>query len=137
MKQFEINATIEGFSRIDFDKRKIRKALSLEGRAVQKLARRAVSRKAISMPGQDPGKLTGALSRSIKVKVSKPGFLVRIAPYKTDDMRMFYPAILFHGSKKNNIAPRNNYMTEALDARKNTARAAIRHALENALIPRK
>lgn len=135
---FEVNATITGFSRVDFDKKKIRKALRAEGGIIRKAARGMVSRKIMaSAPGEYPARQTGTLMRSIKVKVSRPGFLVKIAPYKTAAMPMFYPAVLHAGSKKMNIAPRKNFMTDALDARREQSRAAILNALEDALIPRK
>lgn len=135
---FEVNATLEGFSRIDFDKKKIRKALRIEGRAVQKLARKLVSKRILNSAGDYPAKRTGALMRSIKVKVSRPGFLVKIAPQKTAEMgKDFYPAFLHYGSAKNNLAPRKNFMTDALDARREVSRVAIIKALEGALIPRK
>ena len=135
---FEVNATLEGFSRIDFDKKKIRKALRIEGRAVQKLARKLVSKRILNSAGDYPAKRTGALMRSIKVKVSRPGFLVKIAPQKTAEMgKDFYPAFLHYGSTKNNLAPRKNFMTDALDARREVSRVAIIKALEGALIPRK
>lgn len=133
---FDVHAEISGFSRIDFDKKKIRKALRIEGRAVQKIARKLASKKLLDSNGSYPAKQTGRLVRSIKVKVSRPGFLVKIAPQKTADMKDFYPAFLFYGSKKINLAPRQNYMTDALDARRESARSAILNALQGALIPR-
>lgn len=133
---FDVHAEISGFSRIDFDKKKIRKALRIEGRAVQKIARKLASKKLLDSKDSYPGKQTGRLVRSIKVKVSRPGFLVKIAPQKTADMKDFYPAFLFYGSRKNNLAPRKNYMTDALDARRESARSAILNALQGALIPR-
>lgn len=133
---FEVNATISGFSRIDFDKKKIRKVLLIEGRAVQKAARKMVSKRMLDSTGDYPAKKTGRLVRSIKSKVSKSGFLVRIAPQKTAEMKDFYPAFLHYGSRKNNLAPRKNFMTDALDSRREVSRAAILNALEGALIPR-
>jgi len=133
---FEVNATIEGFSRIDFDKKKIRSALRIEGRAVQKLARKLVSKRILNSVGDYPARRTGSLMRSIKVKVAKSGFLVRIAPQKTAEMKDFYPAFLHYGSTKNNLAPRKNFMTDSLDARREVSRVAILNALEGALKPR-
>jgi hypothetical protein len=134
---FEVNATIEGFSRVDFDKKKIRSALRIEGRAVQKLARKLVSKRILNSVGDYPARRTGRLMRSIKVKVAKSGFLVRIAPQKTAEMKDFYPAFLHYGSTKNNLEPRKNFMTDSLDARREVSRVAILNALEGALIPRK
>lgn len=134
---FEVNAKIEGFSRVDFDKKKIRSALRIEGRAVQKLARKLVSKRILNSVGDYPARRTGRLMRSIKVKVAKSGFLVRIAPQKTAEMKDFYPAFLHYGSTKNNLEPRKNFMTDSLDARREVSRVAILNALEGALIPRK
>jgi hypothetical protein len=134
----ETNVTIDGFSRIDFDRKKVRKSMQLLGRDVQKEARRLIARRSISLPGQNPGRMTGAMYRSIKYKVSRPGFLVRIAPQKTAEMgRDFYPAYLHYGSEKINLKSRNNFMTEALDRRSDNARSVLRNTLESALIPRK
>lgn len=135
----EVNVGWEGYSRIDFDKVKIRKAMRTVGRDVQKQARKIVARRGgVSKPGQAPSRSTGVLMRSIRAKVSKPGFLVRIAPYKTDAMgEDFYPAYLHYGSKKNNLKPRSNYMVDALETRRNQTRAILASALQNALAPRK
>lgn len=129
---FEVNATITGFSRIDFDKKKIRKVLRKEGALVRKIARGLIMRRAISKPDDYPGRKSGATLRSIKARVSKSGFLVKIAPVKTAEMgKDFYPAYLFYGSKPNNLAPRKNYMTEALERRREGARAAILNGLKD------
>lgn len=136
--KFEVNAKLEGFGRIDFDRSKIRKALRKEGREVRKIARRLVARRAISGAGQYPGRQSGALMRSIKEHVSRPGFMVVIRPTKTAEMgKDFYPAFLQYGIRRHRIAPRGNYMTDALEARKNNARAALKAALQDALIPRR
>lgn len=134
----EVNVKLDGFSRIDFDKRKIRKTMQVLGRDVQKEARWLVSRRLISGAGEFPGRDTGALWRAIKYKVSKPGFLVRIQPDKTAEMGPdFYPAFLLYGSKKRDLAARKNYMTTALENRRDVARVALRNALQDSLIPRK
>lgn len=135
----EINVGWEGYSRIDFDKKRVRKAMRIIGRGIQRQARKLVSRRGgKSSPGQAPSRSTGALMRSIKAKVSKPGFLVRIAPEKTKDMgKDFYPAFLHYGSEKNNLKPRSNYMEDALRIRRFHTRSVLSSALQNALIPRK
>lgn len=148
----EVNQTITGHSRIDFDKVKIRRAMRKIGAEVRKEARRLVARRAISVPGQYPGRGTGALMRSIKARVSKPGFLVRIAPDKTSDMgKDFYPAFLWFGVTGNarrkdhraqpkngawRIAPRENYMIDALESRRESVRSTLRDALMDSLKPR-
>lgn len=132
----ETNVKIDGFTRLDFDKKKVRKTMGVLGRDIQKAARRLVSRRAVSAAGNYPGAQTGKLKRSIQYRVSKPGFLVRIMPFKTKDMVDFYPAYLYYGSKKNNLAPRKNFMTDALEARSPHARQVLLKTLEDALIPR-
>ncbi|MGY1490724.1 hypothetical protein ACW4YW_15060 [Methylobacillus pratensis] len=135
----EVNVKWEGYARIDFDKVKIRKAMRLVGRNVQRQSRKLVSRRGgVSRPGQAPSRSTGALMRSIKVKVSRPGFLVRIAPEKITAMgKDFYPAFLHYGSEKNNLKPRSNYMVEALRIERFRTQSTISSALQDALIPRK
>lgn len=52
--------------------------------------------------GQDgyPSKRTGALIESIRFRVSKSGFMVKIMPEKTSGMAAYYPAYLHYGVKK-------------------------------------
>ncbi|CAG0966855.1 hypothetical protein MTYP_01040 [Methylophilaceae bacterium] len=134
----EVNVKLDGFSRIDFDKKKIRAAMVVIGRSVTQEAKSLVSPRGRSRPGEMPGRQTGALRRSIKYVISRPGFLVRVAPYKTDKMgKDFYPAFLHYGSTKNNLQPRENYMTDALEKRAEATRNVLRRALEDALVPRK
>jgi hypothetical protein len=85
---------LEGFDgfdkKIDFDKKQIRRAMRRSGRAVQQAARKLVGKSMRSQPGAYPGRRTGRLQRSIKLKVSRSGFLVRVAPQLTSDMKQFY-----------------------------------------------
>lgn len=136
----EVNVSILGHSKIDFDRRKVRRTLMREGRQIQRLARRKVARRAVSQAGQYPGRVTGALQRAIDMVVARNGFWVRVEP-TTRRIKLasdvYYPAILNYGSRKRGIQPRGNYMTDALDERRNQARAALAEALQDALIPRK
>lgn len=96
----ELYVTIDGFSRIDFDRKKIRKAMRSAGRFIQQDARRMVSRRAISHAMEYPGLSSGMLRRSIQVRLSRPGFLVKVGPYnKFGAMKDFYPAFLHYGTK--------------------------------------
>lgn len=146
-----VHETITGHSRIDFDKKLVRKAMRKFGADIRKDARRRVARRAVSGSGDYPGRATGELWRSIKVRVSKPGFLVRISPEKTAAMKEFYPAFLHYGvtgrprrkdhkeqpkDGKWRVAPRGNYMTDSLQARSDTIRAGLRSMLMDALKPR-
>lgn len=154
MSGVELNVRMTGHERIDFDRKKIRKALRANGRMIQKEARRLVSRRAVSSAGEAPGRDTGALFRSIKTKVSRSGFLAKIAPQKTAEMGdHFYPAYLYYGvragstrtrdhSKKSDggngwrIDQRMNFMVEALNNKRNGARVALAESLRDSLVPR-
>lgn len=135
--QLETNVTIDGFSRIDFDGRQVRKGMRKIGRDHQKEARRLVARRAISGAGEYPGRMTGRLWRAIKYKVSRSGFMTVVRPEKTAEMEFFYPAVLHYGSRKRNLEARKNFMTAALDNRRNATRSTLRGVLQDALIPRK
>jgi hypothetical protein len=79
--------------------------------------------------------VTGALLRSIKLKVSSGGFWAKVEPQKTPEMKSFYPAFLFYGTKRG-VAKRSNYMIAALDAQRENVRSQIRDALKHSLVPR-
>lgn len=123
-----------GFKVVKLEKREVRRALVKSGQLVRKSARRLVSRRAVSGAGQFPGKRTGTLARSIRYKVSKPGLLVRVLPFKIAGMKEFYPAFLHYGVR-GRIAPRKNYMTEALEDQRGRIESIIADALEGALTP--
>lgn len=133
-------ASIIGHSMIDFDKKKVRKALRKAGADVRKEARRLVSRRAVSAPGEMPGWDSGDLRKSIRIaKVGRRGGYVKVEPVRTPHMKainMFYPAILYYGSEKNNIEPRKNYMIAALDTKRSEIQRDIKTALETSLVPR-
>lgn len=151
MSMLSESVTIAGHSRIDFDKVQVRRAMRKIGAKVRKDARRLVSRRAVSEADEYPGKRTGELARSIKSKVSRPGFLVAVRPDKTTRMDAFYPAFLGYGvtgaarrkdhraQVKNGrwrIAPRKNYMIDALDDNRAWIQTVLKEALQGALKPR-
>lgn len=151
----------QGHSHLDFDRRQIRKAMRKIGTDVRKEGRRLVARQSIAISiknygafsalnyswvssgaGEMPNKRSGLLQKSINFRVSKPGLLVSIRPDKVEGMKDFYPAFLNYGVKRKRgsgwrIAPRANYMEEALNNRKTAARETLSDALQNALIARK
>lgn len=138
----------DGFDRfVDFDKPKVRRAFRASGRLIQRSAQKLVSRSQRSMPGEYPGKRTGRLGRSIRVKVSRSGFLVRVAPNKID-MKHFYPAYLGYGVRRKSgargkhasgtggglrVEPRANYMVDSKDARAAEIQALLGAAFGDAL----
>jgi len=121
---------------IDYDRKAMRRALSRGAADVRKEARRLLSRRAISAPGEMPGMVTGDLRRAIGIvsRGTKGGW-VKIAPRSIEGSK-FYPAFLFYGSRKRNIAPRGNYMAEALQRRRESVRSMIQSALRDSLVPR-
>ena len=164
---------VEGHTKIDFDRRMVRKALMKGGREIRKEARRLVARKAISKPGENPGKRRGYLQRSIDLVTpfSKTGFWVKVEPTTQGikkSGRIYYPAVLFYGVRGRRIGrladgkglgksnrrargarasaleersqsaftlePRDNYMVQALDRKREGVRAELRSALQAALI---
>lgn len=160
MELLEVNEKIEGFERIDFDKAGVKKAIRAIGMLVRRDSRKKVAISAVkrtrgkkvytgSKPGEYPRKLSGTLRRSITARVSRPGFMVKIQPdpkyYAKDN---FYPAFLWYGvtgkarrqdhkaqvkDGRWRIAPRANYMADALRENESTVRAILRDALQNSL----
>lgn len=133
----ELEVGLQFHKIIDYDRKALRKALLEGGALVRKEARRIVSRRAVSLPGDAPGSRTGALKRAIGVvgKGSKGGW-IKIGVRKSKEMKDFYPAFLFYGSAKRNLAKRANFMTDALQAKRDNVRSVIRTALKNSLVPR-
>lgn len=133
----EVRVGLEFHKTIDYDRKAMRKALREGAAQVRKEARRIVSRRAISLAGQFPGMQTGTLKRAIGIvsKGSKGGW-IKIGVRKSKEMTDFYPAFLFYGSTKTGLAKRGNFMTAALEAKRETVRGNIREALKHSLVPR-
>ena len=125
---------IEGYNNLPrdiFDKRKIRAGMRKAGRLVMQ---RAQMNLALARGEEGyPVNRTGATLESITFKVSRSGFLVRVAPRLTSAMPEFYPAYLHYGVKKGNrpgkLAPgkgkgRKNRRAAGARARLVAARAA-------------
>lgn len=161
---------VEGFdsyTRLDFNKRKIRAAMRKAGRVVAAAAQMNIA----LARGSDnyPVSRTGELVRSIDPKVSRSGFMVKIMPTKTGGMAEYYPAYLYYGVRqggrvkalakgegrgKSNrrasgqraealaarqsngwrIAPRANYMVDALQATEGRVREILTAAFASSLI---
>ncbi len=132
----ELQVGLEFHKTIDYDRKAMRKALVRGAAEVRKQARRLVSRRAISLAGEFPGSQTGALKRAIGIvsRGSRGGWVkvgIRSIPNS-----VFYPAFLFYGSKKTGLEKRGNFMTAALDEKREAVRSMIRDALKNSLVPR-
>lgn len=92
---------VEGFDnweRDAFDKKEIRKGMRKVGLLIVQRAQMNL----VLGKGQEgyPVNRTGATVASVKFRVSRAGFLVRISPTKTAAMEEFYPAYLHYGVKK-------------------------------------
>ena len=149
------------FEREVFNRRQVRAGFRAAGRLV---TGRAQMNLALAR-GRDgyPNKRTGALIESIRFRVSRSGFMVKIMPEKIPAMADYYPAYLHYGVKQGGrlkalaagaghgrsnrrgrgeradalairaaggwrIAPRDNYMVDALD----DSSARVRVILSNA-----
>lgn len=153
----------DSLSRDIFDKKKIRAGMRKAGRLVMQRAQMnlALARGAEGYPVNR----TGATLESVSFRVSKSGFLVRVAPKKTSAMKEYYPAYLYYGVKRgarlsrlkagekhtakrrregirlrearrNNdwlIAPRDNYMADALQDSNSEIQAILSAAFAAAL----
>lgn len=123
---------LEGFSRFDFDADALKKVLRVEGKQVAKIARRLISRNAISKAGEFSGRQTGLMKKSIRAKVSRSGQMVVITHIlKSTQAR--YPFMLAYGVKKNSLRPRADHIAEAMKQRRNTSIAALRSALHRTI----
>lgn len=160
MDLFSTHVQIDGFERLDFDKKKVKAAMRKIGALIRGDARKKVALSAIkrskgkerytgSQPGQYPRKKSGTLRKSISYKVSRPGFMVKVQPdaraFKADN---FYPAFLWYGVTGNarrkdrkaqvkngkwRVAPRANYMADALQERDAEVRRVLGDALYDAI----
>jgi hypothetical protein len=131
-----LHVGLEYHSIIDYDRRQMRRALIKGAASVRKEARTLVSRRVVSQPGEFPGEQSGAMRRAIGVtgKGSKGGW-IRVG-VRAIAGSFYYPAVLFYGSTKRNIAARGNFMTVALANRASEVRDQVRDALRHALVPR-
>ena len=132
----QLHVGLEFHRTIDYDRKAMRRALVKGAAVVRKEARTLVARRVVSQPGEFPGEVSGAMRRAIGVigKGSKGGWIkvgVRAIPGS-----FYYPAVLFYGSTKRNIAARGNFMTAALANRGGEIREQVRDALRHALVPR-
>lgn len=110
----------------DFDRRAVRKGMRKVGSDVRKIARKMVARRAVSRPGEPPGKDSGVLQKSVRAKVSRSGFSVSVYPNKTAEMGdVFYPAFVIYGHR----AP---YSETAMEARSHKKRSGKKVAAPRA-----
>lgn len=95
-----VQASVDpGFRTIDYDPKELRKPLQKAGQAVRKIARKFISRRAVSEAGGFPGKDSGEMQRSLRVKMSRSGYSVAVYPTKTSRMQAYYPAFVVYGHR--------------------------------------
>lgn len=134
---------VEGFDdlvkELDFDKAVVRRGMLRAGRVISRRAQELVNQTTPSKPGQYPAKKTGLLQKSIKAKVKRSGFLVIAAPYRLPEQKDYYPAFLMYGVKNKanaaktwRIAPRHNFMQQALADKAAEVSQIVSHALNQA-----
>lgn len=139
-----------GFKKIDYDGKALKKPMRKAGNEVRKIARKLISRRAVSKAGEYPGKQTGRMQKSLRVKVSKSGYSVSVYPDKTDDMPAFYPAFVVYGHRgpgsqandgpshrnrkgKKVAAPRENFVPAAAEKYAETFQKNMFEALGEAI----
>jgi len=154
---------IDGFDDLPkdfFNRRRIRAGMRKAGRLVAQRAQLALA----LAKGRNnyPVSRTGTTVDSIQVKLSRSGFLVRVAPQKTSGMPEYYPAYLHYGVKRGarvrgqgagkrrrrgeraqlvaaraagewRIAPRANYMADALEDSSDEVKRILSAAFARAL----
>jgi hypothetical protein len=133
----KVYAKIKGHNTYDFDKKPLREALKKAGQIVRDDARRLLARQGISAPGQYPGVQTGDSKRWLISRSGKfQDEIARIVEHKRSprmNERKFYPAILTYGSE--HIAPRENYIVDAAELRRNDVRRIIGEVFQRSIKP--
>ncbi len=142
----ELNERLVGHRAIDFNKRKLRKAVRHGAQLVRREGRKLAGKKRgsgrryrvwgdiphqASAPGAPPAKLTGALQRSIFYRtIDKGGLSMSVGPASS---RVFYARFLAFGTQKMEARP---FMEEALSRHEGPIRNLLRSALKDSLEPR-
>lgn len=109
MNALKAEATFpSGLSYPDFDKKILKSEMRQAMKPLLKQARRAVSKKGTSAPGELPGLMSGDLRRNLKGKVSRSGFSFWIVE-SNKKLHPFYPAFVYYGHR----APRTETAREA------------------------
>lgn len=124
---------LDGFQKIprmEFRRAPMRKAFRGAGQVVAKAARKRIS--ARQAGEKYPAKRTGRLVKSLRVRVSKPGLLVKVYHEKRADMKDFYPAFLHYGTSRG-LRARDNWIADALADHAADVRARLRDGLLEAL----
>lgn len=148
----QLKVTVDpGFRVMDYDAKVLKKAMRQSANDVRKEARKLISQRAVSHPGDFPGMQTGAMRQAIKTKVSRSGLTAFVTPVKTAKMPVYYPAFVVYGHRgpgsetaqsrrthrkregKKVALPRKNYIYEAALRRQKVFDARMSEALTEAI----
>lgn len=142
---FEIHVGLTGHSKIDFDRRQIRRTIRIGARMVQRDGRKLVSRRAgsgrtyrvwgdmlhrASAAAAPPVKLSGQLQRSLDTRVVGQGFAATVGPNLS---RAFYARFLAGGTQDMEKRP---FMDQALERNRQPIASMLESALLDSLVPR-
>lgn len=83
----------------DIDGKELKKTQRKVGREVQKIARKLVSKRAVSKPGELPGMNTGKLRKAISYRPSRSGFSVGISSRAKGFNGTYYPPFVVYGHR--------------------------------------
>jgi len=121
---------IESLGAFDVDWGLLKTGLKTQGKAVEALARRLVSRKAVSQAGEMPGKRSGRLQKTIKSKMFRNGMGVYIThQLKSNEDR--YPFMLAYGTPR--LKARDDHIGKAFTVRHSPIVAMIRSTTKKAV----
>lgn len=129
-------ADVQGGGAFKVERKVRRRALNKGAAVVRAEARRLVSRRAVSAPGEAPGMQTGALRRAVGTvsKGSKGGWIK--VGVRTIKGSIFYPAFLFYGSPKTGLEKRANFVAQALNNVQPAVKTVISQAVRDSVTVR-
>lgn len=134
MSGLDATLTLEGYNQISpklFRRGPMRKAFRQAGQVVAKDARKKISARAAGFSDY-PSRRTGRLQKSIRVRVSKAGLLVKVFHEKRPDQKDFYAAFLHYGTSRG-LKAKDNWIADALADRAAEVRRTITRGLDEAL----
>ncbi|MGN0896357.1 MAG: hypothetical protein ACI4NC_06285 [Succinivibrio sp.] len=105
----------KGLDALDFDRKTVMKSVREATKIVQKTAKRYISTRSVSKPGEIPGRRTGRMRRAVKCHYSKRKDRLwgRVQVDTIQDSDVFYPAVLMYGKKDSTLKPRKNFIEQA------------------------
>ena len=125
----------EGLLHTDLDRKTVMTGLADVNKKWRQTAKRLLSTKGVSKPGEFPGKKTGRMRRAVKIhkakKTEKMWVRTQVDSFK--DVPMWYPAPLTYGRKKGDLKPRANPITASAKLHEIESMRKIDNAIVNAI----